>query len=275
MGRLYIGDKDVTPFLNIGGDKIKNQTKTITENGTYTYDDGYTGLDKVIVNVVNEQNYCPVLLQRAVWHNGSTRIVEYGRIGKIKIGYKFPKINFKKVHSFYIITRFVPLQSYYTQEKCLFKAGGFQINVVPQTHNTCKLKVSIDFENGTNITMTPDRILEKNKLYEVTFTHTEDTIQSPLGLKLREGAQQTEVICSLPYSEWPDSYVVNDKDYFSFGYDFINRQGSSQYLYEFTGYFDVQDTTIQFYYDFESWSQPYKQFMWFLSEPATIIDTQH
>ena len=35
-----------------GGATIRNQDKTITENGTYTADNGYTGLGKVTVNVV-------------------------------------------------------------------------------------------------------------------------------------------------------------------------------------------------------------------------------
>lgn len=33
------------------GDTINNQNKTITENGTYTADEGYTGLGEVVVNV--------------------------------------------------------------------------------------------------------------------------------------------------------------------------------------------------------------------------------
>lgn len=38
-------------FLKQGNAKINNQDKTITENGTYRADDGYTGLGEVIVNV--------------------------------------------------------------------------------------------------------------------------------------------------------------------------------------------------------------------------------
>lgn len=34
-----------------GGEEIKNQNKTITANGTYTADAGYTGLGTVTVNV--------------------------------------------------------------------------------------------------------------------------------------------------------------------------------------------------------------------------------
>lgn len=33
------------------GDTINNQNKTITENGTYSADEGYTGLGEVVVNV--------------------------------------------------------------------------------------------------------------------------------------------------------------------------------------------------------------------------------
>ena len=34
-----------------GGGEVKNQNKTITENGVYTADSGYTGLGRVSVNV--------------------------------------------------------------------------------------------------------------------------------------------------------------------------------------------------------------------------------
>lgn len=51
MGRLHIGDKVVTPILLTGGDKIKNQNKNITQNGAYSFDEGYTGLGIVNVDV--------------------------------------------------------------------------------------------------------------------------------------------------------------------------------------------------------------------------------
>ena len=142
MGRLHIGDKTVTPFLNIGGDKIKNQTKTITENGTYTYDDGYTGLDKVIVDVDSLKKYNKVLLGDAVWDNGITHFSDSRRIGKVKVDYKLPRINFKHVASFYITIVYTPLQRYYPQEKCLFKSGSFEIKVVPQTNTTFKSAIN-------------------------------------------------------------------------------------------------------------------------------------
>ena len=274
MGRLYIGDKAVTPILLTGGDKIKNQTKTITENGTYTYDDGYTGLDKVIVDVDSLKKYNKVLLGDAVWDNGITHFSDSRRIGKVKVDYKLPRINFKHVASFYITIVYTPLQRYYPQEKCLFKSGSFEIKVVPQTNTTFKLKVSIDFENGTNITMTPDRVLEKDKYYTITFTHTGDNIYSGFGLKLRESAYATETICTVPYEDWPDSYVVNNKDFFSFGYDYEDRSSSNQHLYEVTGYLGL-GTNVQFDYDFDSYHLPYKRFHWALYEPATITDVQN
>ena len=47
-------DKLAEAISNITvGDTINNQNKTITENGTYTADEGYTGLGEVIVDVAN------------------------------------------------------------------------------------------------------------------------------------------------------------------------------------------------------------------------------
>lgn len=48
---LYIGNKKVTPIKVTGVQEINNQDKTITQNGTYTADIGYTGLGTVNVNV--------------------------------------------------------------------------------------------------------------------------------------------------------------------------------------------------------------------------------
>lgn len=45
---LYIGNKKYAPIIRQG---VNNQNKTITENGVYTADEGYTGLGEVSVNV--------------------------------------------------------------------------------------------------------------------------------------------------------------------------------------------------------------------------------
>lgn len=54
-GKLYLGSTEVTPIT--GGTQINNQDKTITENGTYTADSGYTGLGTVSVNVQGGKDY--------------------------------------------------------------------------------------------------------------------------------------------------------------------------------------------------------------------------
>lgn len=41
----------ITPIEEGGGGEVKNQNKTITENGVYTADSGYTGLGRVTVDV--------------------------------------------------------------------------------------------------------------------------------------------------------------------------------------------------------------------------------
>lgn len=46
---MYLGGQKISPIIKVG--EIKNQDKTITENGTYTADVGYTGLGEVTVNV--------------------------------------------------------------------------------------------------------------------------------------------------------------------------------------------------------------------------------
>ena len=45
---LYIGNKKYAPIIRQG---VNNQDKTITENGVYTADEGYTGLGEVTVDV--------------------------------------------------------------------------------------------------------------------------------------------------------------------------------------------------------------------------------
>ena len=53
---------------DIEGGEVHNQDKTITENGTYTYDEGYTGLGEVVVEVPSEE---PVLETLNVVENGT------------------------------------------------------------------------------------------------------------------------------------------------------------------------------------------------------------
>lgn len=47
---MYLGGQKISPIIK-SGVEINNQDKTITENGTYTADAGYTGLGEVTVNV--------------------------------------------------------------------------------------------------------------------------------------------------------------------------------------------------------------------------------
>ena len=49
-GWLYLGDRKVTP-LAVVATGVSNQNKTLTVNGTYTADSGYTGLGTVTVDV--------------------------------------------------------------------------------------------------------------------------------------------------------------------------------------------------------------------------------
>ena len=49
--KLYLGRKAIVPGIVLPGEVVKNQNKTITENGLYSYDAGYTGLGNITVNV--------------------------------------------------------------------------------------------------------------------------------------------------------------------------------------------------------------------------------
>jgi len=49
----YAGFSQVGLEINVPSSQINNQDKTVTQNGTYTADTGYTGLGTVIVNVPN------------------------------------------------------------------------------------------------------------------------------------------------------------------------------------------------------------------------------
>ena len=52
MGKMLLNGTVVTPLIvKGGGTEINNQDITVTENGTYTAEDGYTGLGTVEVNV--------------------------------------------------------------------------------------------------------------------------------------------------------------------------------------------------------------------------------
>lgn len=71
-----------------GGVAIKNQDKTITENGTYKADSGYTGLGTVSVNVPSEE---PVLQEKTVAENG-TVLPDVGYDGLSKVVVDVPGI---------------------------------------------------------------------------------------------------------------------------------------------------------------------------------------
>lgn len=51
----YDGFDVVTLTINVPGQQINNQDKTVTQNGQYTADQGYTGLGTVTVNVPSQQ----------------------------------------------------------------------------------------------------------------------------------------------------------------------------------------------------------------------------
>lgn len=53
---LMIGSSKITPSI-FPKNNIKNQDKTITENGVYTADEGYTGLGEVTVDVSGGDKY--------------------------------------------------------------------------------------------------------------------------------------------------------------------------------------------------------------------------
>lgn len=67
---MYIGGQKISPIIKVG--EINNQDKTITENGTYTADAGYTGLGEVTINVPSEQ---PVITGLNVAPTTSTQTI--------------------------------------------------------------------------------------------------------------------------------------------------------------------------------------------------------
>lgn len=56
----------VTGSYEGSGGSINNQDKTVTENGTYTADEGYTGLGTVTVNVVNNKKKFGLTIDDAI-----------------------------------------------------------------------------------------------------------------------------------------------------------------------------------------------------------------
>jgi len=63
---LMIGSSKITPSI-FPKNNIKNQDKTITENGVYTADEGYTGLGEVTVDVLSANNEDKVILENGVY----------------------------------------------------------------------------------------------------------------------------------------------------------------------------------------------------------------
>lgn len=310
MGRLYIGNKKYTPVVMYSKEPVKNQNITVTENGTYVCEDNYTGLGTVSVNVQhtpNNQNitvtengtyrcdssydglgdvtvavnnpespYVNVNICQTYWENGIADMTDAYGIGAIKVNQKLPGINFRKVSSFYIIAKMKFAQRYSNKERFIFKSGGFEIKLVPVSNSTYKLKLNIAYTHSSPISVTADRVLEKDHNYEISFRDVTLNNVSGFGLTLRDGAMQTETLFVIPYENFPDDEVLNNDDYFSFGWDFImepHQSGHSRKL--IPGYIDLIRTTIQYFYDYSSIHSPYKSFMWFGSNPSLININSH
>ncbi len=56
----------VSITVNVPAQQINNQNKTITENGTYTADSGYTGLGEVTVNVTDSEYTANLVLSQRI-----------------------------------------------------------------------------------------------------------------------------------------------------------------------------------------------------------------
>jgi len=68
---MYLGGQKISPIVTVGAG-INNQDKTITENGIYTADEGYTGLGEVNVNVPSGQ---PVITELNVTPTTSAQTI--------------------------------------------------------------------------------------------------------------------------------------------------------------------------------------------------------
>lgn len=88
MAELRLGENIVIPAIVVGGDKIRNQDKTITQNGVYTADDGFTGLGEVTVNV-------PIRNQdKTITQNGQYSADDgYAGLGKVTVSVPVSRYN--------------------------------------------------------------------------------------------------------------------------------------------------------------------------------------
>jgi hypothetical protein len=78
-----------------GGVTIRNQNKTITENGSYKADSGYTGLGTVTVNVPQEE---PVLQDKTATQNGNyTADSGFDGLGTVTVAVPEPVLQNKTV----------------------------------------------------------------------------------------------------------------------------------------------------------------------------------
>ena len=83
----YDGFDIVTLTINVPGQQINNQDKTITQNGQYTADEGYTGLGEVTVNVPSQINN----QDKTITENGQyTADSGYTGLGQVDVNVPVP-----------------------------------------------------------------------------------------------------------------------------------------------------------------------------------------
>lgn len=242
----YDGFNQVNLNINVAGGEVNNQDKTITENGVYTADQGYTGigtatvnvpqpgnLDIIIPNSINvdmfQQSQNIVLFNIPKNFNGDVFIISYTKWNNEEDWYMQNIGSFRKVIGTVtdaIVFDFWDNGAKFIKLRIAITAQGYNpivqdmiVNVA--THQYGRIMLSIQQDDvktiASDVIITAEN-LDDSSILPISITFLSEDFWPTWSLLLPEGAWEIRFTYGSYTSVLDTVFVNNDVTNYSYGY---------------------------------------------------------